>query len=62
MGLVPAGFAPGELNLSLAVAAVSGEQADPLGLMSRADQQLYRAKITRNAVGAPQGAVGAAAG
>jgi hypothetical protein len=27
--------------------------AYPLELMSRADAQLYRAKITRNAVGAP---------
>ncbi len=60
--LVPAGFVPGELSLSLGVAAVSAEQAYPLELMSRADAQLYRAKITRNAVGAPQRPVGAAAG
>jgi diguanylate cyclase (GGDEF)-like protein len=51
--LVPAGFGPGEVSLSLGVAAASGDSAYPLELMSRADQQLYRAKITRNAVGAP---------
>jgi diguanylate cyclase (GGDEF)-like protein len=60
--LAPAGFVAGELSLSLGVAAVSGDQAYPMELMSRADSQLYRAKITRNAVGAPQGPVGAAAG
>jgi diguanylate cyclase (GGDEF)-like protein len=60
--LVPDGFGPGELSLSLGVASVSGEQAFPLELMSRADEQLYRAKITRNAVGAPARPVGAAAG
>ena len=47
------GFEPGEISLSLGVAAARGEQAFPLELMSRADEQLYRAKITRNAVGAP---------
>jgi diguanylate cyclase (GGDEF)-like protein len=52
--LVPAGFAAGEINLSLGVAAAEGDQAYPLELMSRADEQLYRAKITRNAVGAPR--------
>ena len=52
--LVPAGFAPGELSLSVGVASAGGEEAYPLELMSRADQQLYRAKITRNAVGAPR--------
>jgi hypothetical protein len=41
---------------------VSGDAAYPLELMSRADEQLYRAKITRNAVGAPQRPVGATAG
>ena len=61
-GLVPEGFVPGELSLSLGVAAVSGDEAYPMELVSRADAQLYRAKITRNAVGAPQGPVGAAAG
>ena len=60
--LVPPGFVPGELSLSLGVAAVSADQAYPLELMSRADAQLYRAKITRNAVGAPPRPVGAAAG
>jgi diguanylate cyclase (GGDEF)-like protein len=52
--LVPAGFGPGEINLSLGVAAAAGDEAFALELMSRADAQLYRAKITRNAVGAPQ--------
>jgi diguanylate cyclase (GGDEF)-like protein len=52
--LVPAGFDPGEINLSLGVASAGGAQAYPLELMSRADEQLYRAKITRNAVGAPR--------
>jgi PleD family two-component response regulator len=51
--LVPTGFGPGEINLSLGVAAAAGGEAYPLELMSRADAQLYRAKITRNAVGAP---------
>ena len=50
--LLPAGVDPGELSLSLGVAAAAGSQADPGDLMSRADEQLYRAKITRNAVGA----------
>ena len=54
-GLQPPGFAPGELTLSLGVAAASGGRAYPLELMSQADSQLYRAKITRNAVGAPSG-------
>jgi hypothetical protein len=31
----------------------SGPAAFPLELIAHADQQLYRAKITRNAVGAP---------
>ncbi|MCW2705635.1 MAG: hypothetical protein JWQ37_3630 [Blastococcus sp.] len=52
--LVPAGFDVGEINLSLGVASAGGDQAYPLELMSRADEQLYRAKITRNAVGAPR--------
>ena len=51
--LRPSGFEPGELSLSLGVAAAGGSEAYPLELMSRADEQLYRAKITRNAVGAP---------
>jgi diguanylate cyclase (GGDEF)-like protein len=51
--LAPDGFEPGEISLSLGVAAARGDQAFPLELMSRADAQLYRAKITRNAVGAP---------
>jgi diguanylate cyclase (GGDEF)-like protein len=49
----PEGFTPGELTLSLGVASVRGADAFPLELIARADQQLYRAKITRNAVGAP---------
>ena len=52
--LVPPGFDVGEINLSLGVASAAGDQAYPLELMSRADEQLYRAKITRNAVGAPR--------
>jgi len=52
--LVPDGFEPQEISLSLGVAAAGGEQAYPLELMSHADEQLYRAKITRNAVGAPR--------
>jgi diguanylate cyclase (GGDEF)-like protein len=52
--LRPDGFDPGELSLSLGVAAAGGDRAYPLELMSGADQQLYRAKITRNAVGAPR--------
>jgi diguanylate cyclase (GGDEF)-like protein len=52
--LQPEGFEPGELSLSLGVSAASGSTVYPLELMSRADEQLYRAKITRNAVGAPR--------
>ena len=52
--LVPPGFEAGEINLSLGVASAGGDLAYPLELMSRADEQLYRAKITRNAVGAPR--------
>jgi diguanylate cyclase (GGDEF)-like protein len=51
--LCPADFEAGELTLSLGVAAVAGGQAYPMELMSQADSQLYRAKITRNAVGSP---------
>ena len=53
-GLRPDGLRAGELSLSLGVSAAVGGEAYPLELMSRADQQLYRAKITRNAVGAPR--------
>ena len=49
----PAGFTPGELTLSLGVATARDAAAFPLDLIAQADQQLYRAKITRNAVGAP---------
>jgi diguanylate cyclase (GGDEF)-like protein len=51
-GLQIEGFAPGEVTLSVGVAVATGAEAYPLELMSRADAQLYRAKITRNAVGA----------
>src|SRR3954447_828700 len=51
--LRPPGFQAGELTLSLGVALSAGERAYPLELMSCADAQLYRAKITRNCVGAP---------
>jgi len=50
--LVIDGFQPGEVSLSVGVAEAVGAEAFPLELMSRADEQLYRAKITRNAVGA----------
>ncbi|MGY1718264.1 diguanylate cyclase [Blastococcus sp. SYSU DS0552] len=50
--LQPAGFDAAELSLSLGVASAAGDDAYPLELMSRADEQLYRAKTTRNAVGA----------
>ena len=50
--LQPPGFAPGDVTLSLGVAAAAGSQAQPERLMSEADAQLYRAKSTRNAVGA----------
>ncbi|MGZ4603363.1 MAG: diguanylate cyclase [Kineosporiaceae bacterium] len=53
--LRPTGFGPGEVTVSLGVAGATGEQAFPMELMARADQQLYRAKITRNCVGAPEG-------
>jgi PleD family two-component response regulator len=49
-GLAPAGFGSDEVSLSLGSPRPA---AYPLELISRADQQLYRAKITRNAVGAP---------
>jgi diguanylate cyclase (GGDEF)-like protein len=52
--LQPPGFSTGELTLSLGVAAASGATAFPVELMSRADGQLYRAKITRNAVASPR--------
>jgi diguanylate cyclase (GGDEF)-like protein len=52
--LQPDGFGPGEISLSLGVATTIGNEAYPLELMARADEQLYRAKITRNAVGAPR--------
>jgi diguanylate cyclase (GGDEF)-like protein len=38
------------LSLSIGVASAAGFEADPQRLMERADEQLYRAKATRNAV------------
>jgi diguanylate cyclase (GGDEF)-like protein len=52
--LQPDGFDAAEISLSLGVAAATGQEAYPMELMSRADEQLYRAKITRNAVGVPR--------
>ncbi|RBY88709.1 diguanylate cyclase [Blastococcus sp. TF02A-26] len=49
--LVLPGFTAGELTLSLGVAAGTG--LGPAELMSRADERLYAAKATRNAVGTP---------
>jgi diguanylate cyclase len=49
-GLRIDGFAPAEVSLSVGVAVAGSADAYPLDLMSRADEQLYRAKITRNAV------------
>lgn len=46
------GLLPGEVGISAGVAEAAGADAYPLELLSRADEQLYRAKITRNAVGA----------
>ncbi|MCZ2858751.1 GGDEF domain-containing protein [Blastococcus sp. VKM Ac-2987] len=59
--LQPPGFSPGELSLSLGVAAAAGADAHPPELMSRADERLYRAKTTRNAVGAAEPVAAAAA-
>ncbi|MCF6746279.1 GGDEF domain-containing protein [Blastococcus sp. KM273128] len=50
--LRPPGFGPAQLSLSLGVATATGADAYPLELMFRADEALYRAKTTRNAVGA----------
>jgi diguanylate cyclase (GGDEF)-like protein len=52
--LRPEGFAAGEVSLSVGVAVAAGAEAYPVELQSRADEQLYRAKITRNAVGGPR--------
>jgi diguanylate cyclase (GGDEF)-like protein len=48
--LEPAGFPGLQVTLSLGVAVATGEQTVPQWLMSDADDQLYRAKGTRNAV------------
>ncbi|MCF6509794.1 GGDEF domain-containing protein [Blastococcus sp. MG754426] len=50
--LRPPGLGAARLSLSLGVATATGADAYPRELMSRADEQLYRAKTTRNAVGA----------
>ncbi|UOY00483.1 GGDEF domain-containing protein [Blastococcus sp. PRF04-17] len=52
--LRPDGFGPREISLSLGVATATGHEAYPVELLARADEQLYRAKITRNAVGSPR--------
>ena len=52
-GLCPPGSAAGRVTVSVGVAAGAGHEAFPLELMSRADQQLYRAKITRDCVASP---------
>jgi PleD family two-component response regulator len=52
--LRPAGFAAGEVTLSIGVAVAEGAESYPVELQSRADEQLYRAKVTRNAVGGPR--------
>jgi diguanylate cyclase (GGDEF)-like protein len=50
--LQPAGFPGMRITLSLGVAVATGEQTVPQWLMSDADEQLYQAKETRNAVSA----------
>ena len=50
--LEPAGFPGMRLTLSLGVAVATGQQLVPQWLTSDADEQLYRAKATRNAVSA----------
>lgn len=52
--LRPPGFDAGEVTVSVGVAAGAGDEAFPVELTSRADQQLYRAKITRNCVASPE--------
>jgi diguanylate cyclase (GGDEF)-like protein len=49
-GLEPPGFSGMRLSLSLGVAVATGEQTVPQWLMADADDHLYRAKDTRNAV------------
>jgi diguanylate cyclase (GGDEF)-like protein len=53
LALQPEGFAPGEISVSLGVGTATGGAVSPTDLVSRADAQLYRAKLTRNAVAAP---------
>ena len=52
--LVPPGFAAGEINLSLGSPPPRATRRTRWSSCRRADEQLYRAKITRNAVGAPR--------
>lgn len=51
-GLLVDGVPAGEVSVSVGVAEAVGAEAYLLELLSRADEQLYRAKITRNAVSA----------
>ncbi|MGY1811164.1 GGDEF domain-containing protein [Blastococcus sp. SYSU D00820] len=51
--LCPESLAPGEVTLSIGVAALRGDELAPSALMARADERLYEAKRTRNAVGGP---------
>jgi diguanylate cyclase (GGDEF)-like protein len=51
--LHPEGFLSTGVSLSMGVAAATGDAARPQELVAGADAQLYRAKLTRNAVGAP---------
>jgi diguanylate cyclase (GGDEF)-like protein len=50
--LQPPGFDAGEVTVSVGVAVAAGPPTSPEALMARADAQLYRAKVTRNAVAA----------
>ncbi len=47
------GFVPGEMTVSIGVAVAIGTAADPAGLVAQADERLYAAKSTRNAVATP---------
>jgi diguanylate cyclase (GGDEF)-like protein len=60
--LRPAGFEAGEVTLSVGVAVAAGPITSPQAIMAEADQQLYRAKTTRNSVGAALPARGAPLG
>jgi diguanylate cyclase (GGDEF)-like protein len=60
--LQPAGFEAGEVTLSVGVAVAAGPITSPQAIMAEADEQLYRAKTTRNSVGAALPARGAPLG